>query len=212
MVSEELQSRIKTAGIAGAAALLLLLWSNTSFLLLLFCAAIILAMEWQKLAEKIENMHPMYGLAYIAIPCLCLMTLREHSVMATLHLLLIVWATDIAAYFAGKTFGGPKLIPSISPKKTWAGLIGGMVAAAAVAATISSFSATGFSFLTWLILGALLAVVAQAGDFFASWLKRKADVKDSGKLLPGHGGLLDRVDGLLFAAPIYLLLFGIGHA
>jgi phosphatidate cytidylyltransferase len=118
---------------------------------------------------------------------------------AIFWLLGIVWATDSCAYFAGRTIGGPRIAPSLSPKKTWAGLIGGMIGAGAV----------GFGTSLWLSMGSpamlgavsmLLAVVAQAGDFLESGLERHAGVKDSGKLIPGHGGILDRVDGLVAAA------------
>jgi phosphatidate cytidylyltransferase len=125
---------------------------------------------------------------------------------------LLVWigmviATDIGAYFAGRTFGGPKIAPKISPSKTWSGLSGGMLAASAVAmiATYASYQEKlpdasqghGLEWLKALVVGCLVAAVAQTGDFFESWMKRRAGVKDSGRLIPGHGGLFDRVDGLL---------------
>jgi phosphatidate cytidylyltransferase len=119
-------------------------------------------------------------------------------------LLLVVWTTDIGAYFAGRSIGGPKLAPRISPGKTWAGLVGGMAAAGLVGGLLTALAGAGF----WLAagLGALLAAVAQAGDLFESRLKRHAGVKDSGHLIPGHGGLLDRIDGLVFAAPTFALV------
>jgi phosphatidate cytidylyltransferase len=127
-------------------------------------------------------------------------TLLQLNLIATSSLLLVVTATDVGAYFAGRTIGGPKIAPSISPSKTWAGLTGGAVLAALTMMAIGRF---GLSIMqpTTLILcgleGALMATVAQAGDFFQSWMKRRAGVKDSGGLIPGHGGLFDRVDGLL---------------
>jgi phosphatidate cytidylyltransferase len=112
-------------------------------------------------------------------------------------LILAVILTDIGAYFAGRTFGGPKIAPAISPSKTWSGLAGGMVGAA-VALIAVTYQAEGFVDIGWKILaGMAVAVVAQLGDFFESWMKRRAGVKDSGKLIPGHGGLFDRLDGLL---------------
>ena len=104
-----------------------------------------------------------------------------------------VIATDVGAYFAGRTFGGPKIAPAISPSKTWSGLIGGMLAASLV---MVSLGFIGESLLAAAV-GCGIAVVAQTGDFFESWMKRRAGVKDSGNLIPGHGGLFDRVDGLL---------------
>jgi phosphatidate cytidylyltransferase len=117
--------------------------------------------------------------------------------------------TDIGAYFAGRAIGGPKIAPSISPSKTWAGLVGGMIAAglwglvalylpaAVVGASDGCTRPLSTYNLAAFISGAILAVVAQSGDFFESWLKRKAGVKDSSRLIPGHGGVFDRIDGLL---------------
>lgn len=147
------------------------------------------------------------GALYICVPMLSLLYLREQAGVMGLLLafwaLGLVWATDIGAYFAGRSIGGPKLAPRISPGKTWSGLAGGVVAALA------------FGFLLHVLAGlpirlaaasGVLAVVAQAGDLFESWLKRRAGVKDSGTLLPGHGGLLDRLDGAVAAAPLAALL------
>lgn len=114
-----------------------------------------------------------------------------------LALLFVVIATDTGAYFAGRAIGGPKIAPSISPSKTWAGLFGGMVSAAAVLALIANYTWVELPMPLALGLGAVAAVVAQAGDFLESWMKRKAGLKDSGSLIPGHGGFFDRVDGLM---------------
>ncbi len=107
---------------------------------------------------------------------------------------LIVWATDVGAYFAGRAIGGPKLAPVISPKKTWAGFYGG-VAAATVLGTLWVYL-TGLG-ATYLLLAPLFSAAAQGGDLFESWMKRRAGVKDSGTMLPGHGGVFDRLDGLI---------------
>jgi phosphatidate cytidylyltransferase len=150
------------------------------------------------------------GVLYIGLPSVALVWLRhdpDHGGLAILWLLLVVWATDIVAYFVGRSVGGPKLAPRISPGKTWSGLIGGMAGAALVglvAAWLMDGAALGGA-----ALGAILAVVAQAGDLFESWAKRMAGVKDSGTLIPGHGGILDRVDGLLFAAPAFAALVAV---
>lgn len=119
--------------------------------------------------------------------------------------LLIVWVTDIGGYFAGRTFGGPKLAPRISPKKTWAGAIGGLV--------LSIVLALAAAWLGWgrlvpmLVVGILLSIVSQFGDLFESWVKRQFDVKDSSQIIPGHGGLLDRLDGFV-AAIVFAAIFG----
>jgi phosphatidate cytidylyltransferase len=109
---------------------------------------------------------------------------------------LCVWATDIGAYFLGSLAGGAKLAPSISPSKTWSGLVGGVCFSAVVSSACGlAFNAGDTPVLA--AAGAAIAIVAQAGDLFESAAKRRAGVKDSGRLIPGHGGLLDRVDGLI---------------
>lgn len=111
-----------------------------------------------------------------------------------------VIATDIGAYFAGRRFGGKKLAPKISPNKTWSGLLGGIVLSSLLLLSYAAINADNhppFKFFIIGIAGAFLAIIAQMGDLLESWMKRRANVKDSGKILPGHGGLLDRLDGYL---------------
>jgi phosphatidate cytidylyltransferase len=116
---------------------------------------------------------------------------------ALMFILLVVWMTDIGGYFAGRGIGGPKLWPRVSPKKTWAGAIGGFVLSLAVAA---GFAMNGLgSLLPLLMIATVLTVLSQLGDLFESAVKRKFGVKDSGQIIPGHGGLLDRLDGYVFA-------------
>ena len=136
------------------------------------------------------------GMLYIGTAAGLMAFLRDTGgTMLLLAFVGIVIATDTGAYFAGRAIGGPKIAPKISPSKTWAGLVGGMIASALFLTVFQNWNG-GFS--GWaVIIGAQLAVVAQAGDFFESWMKRRAGVKDSGNILPGHGGLLDRLDGLL---------------
>ncbi|SEH12129.1 phosphatidate cytidylyltransferase [Sphingopyxis sp. YR583] len=119
---------------------------------------------------------------------------------AALWVFGMVWATDIGAYFAGRAFGGARLAPKISPSKTWSGLVGGMVAALIASATIGDRAGI-IGVPLW--IGLFMGLLAQLGDLAQSWMKRRAGVKDSGKLIPGHGGLFDRVDGVL---PVALLL------
>lgn len=145
------------------------------------------------------------GVLYVGLPILALLLIRQQQegVLFTFWVLALVWACDIGAYAAGRFIGGAKLAPAISPNKTWAGLIGG-VAMASVFATVLHM-AYG---LPWRLTLAtpLLAVLAQGGDLYESWLKRRAGVKDSGTLLPGHGGVMDRLDGLVPVAPVAAFL------
>ncbi|MEZ5744838.1 MAG: phosphatidate cytidylyltransferase [Sphingomonadaceae bacterium] len=163
------------------------------------------------------------GAVYAGIGCAMLISLRELPLGMFWVLLLVgaVIATDVGAYTFGRLIGGPKIAPRISPSKTWAGLIGGIAGASLVIGVLlSRMVDPGFAMAfadqssdnhdTYfvvghffgglagvIVLGALVAVIAQSGDFFESWMKRRAGVKDSGHLIPGHGGLFDRVDGLL---------------
>jgi len=141
------------------------------------------------------------GGPYLGLPGLALVWLRDlpDGLDAVIWLLLVVWAVDIFAYVAGRSIGGPKLWPSVSPNKTWAGLIGG-VAAAALVGGLLGLAGEGRAPLALALLAAALAVVAQAGDLMESAVKRHFGVKDAGGIMPGHGGLLDRVDGLLTAS------------
>lgn len=144
------------------------------------------------------------GMIYVGLPVVALVWLREAGgLMVVAWLFALVWATDTGAYAAGRTIGGPRLAPRISPKKTWSGLLGGMVAAALVGVAFAW--GLGMSVAALAAAGAVLAVVAQGGDLFESWVKRRFDVKDSSTIIPGHGGVLDRVDGLISAAPVVAL-------
>ncbi len=144
------------------------------------------------------------GALYVGIPVLALLFLRGQSngLVLAFWAMALVWACDIGAYFAGRAIGGPKLMPSVSPNKTWAGFIGGVIAA-----TIFGLALTSLKLPLMLTLATpLLAALAQGGDLYESWLKRRAGVKDSGTILPGHGGVLDRMDGLVPVAPVAALL------
>lgn len=141
------------------------------------------------------------GAAYATVSGVTLYLIRDDDragLLALLFLFAVVWATDALAYFAGRTVGGPKLAPAISPSKTWSGALGGTVGGFGVGILFAAL--TGWV-SPWVAMVALvLAVIAQLGDLLESFLKRRQDVKDSSHLIPGHGGLMDRVDGLVAAA------------
>jgi phosphatidate cytidylyltransferase len=180
-----------------------MLWgTERATLALLLIAALLLALFPKAAGIAV-------GVGYIGTAAIAILFLREqpHGFILALWTLVIVWTTDTGAYFAGRRIGGAKLAPAISPSKTWAGLIGGMIAVAIIGGAIAWFGGLP---KTALWLGAPLAMFAQLGDLLESWMKRRADVKDSGKLLPGHGGLLDRIDGLLPVAIIVAALVANG--
>ena len=228
-------SAIVMVAVAGTA-LWLGAWLWTAFLA---SVAVGLLWEWRNLVRGFvgtavgQSAWLISGMAYIGFAVAVLMALREMSDggLPLLIIVLSVIGTDVGAYFAGRTFGGPKIAPSISPSKTWSGLVGGMTGASLMVLLVTWAWHSGLcnqiygreawwtrnppavfgfdgpcSFVLpptdyWLLqsamAGAVIAVVAQCGDFFESWMKRKAGVKDSSNLIPGHGGLFDRADGLL---------------
>ena len=185
-----------------ALALVTAVQGGYAFATLVALAACVVFYEWRRIVHGWGLGWQVAGFVYALIPALALLWIRERFAVDAaplgLELLLWVfvttWSVDIGAYFAGRSIGGPRLAPSISPNKTWAGLIGGMAAAAFFG-----------GLWVWLLqlpsvlilLAAPFAAAAQGGDLFESWLKRRAGVKDSGDFLPGHGGALDRLDGLV---------------
>ncbi|MFN3388198.1 MAG: phosphatidate cytidylyltransferase [Allosphingosinicella sp.] len=150
-----------------------------------------------------------WGFIYVAVPSFALLVLSWAWFELVFWLMLVTWSTDIFAYFAGRAIGGPKLAPRISPNKTWSGLIGGMLGAGLVGGAAAWAFGLGMPFL---YAGAELGLIAQLGDLYESRVKRRQGVKDSGTLLPGHGGVLDRLDGLLpvIVATLALLMFTLG--
>lgn len=149
------------------------------------------------------------GLLYVALASTSLVWLRADPVSGradVLFLLLIVWAGDIGAYLVGRWIGGARLAPHISPGKTWSGAAGGLIAAVATGLVAAHFLAKPVTPWQPALIAVVLSIVAQAGDLLESFVKRLLAVKDSGNLIPGHGGLFDRLDGVLAAAPVAALL------
>jgi phosphatidate cytidylyltransferase len=175
------------------------------FAVLVASAAVMIFYEWRRLLAGWGFGWQAAGFLYALVPALALLWIRDRAPQGLellLWVFIVTWTTDIGAFFAGRAIGGPKLAPSISPNKTVAGLVGGMISAALAGyawAELTSMSAMLF------VLAPLFALAAQAGDLFESGLKRRAGVKDSGSWLPGHGGALDRLDGLVVVATLTAL-------
>jgi phosphatidate cytidylyltransferase len=186
-----------------AAALFAAMQGGNLLALLVAAVATLMFYEWTRLVRGWGPLWYIGGFFYALLPALALLWIRErdaHGLELLIWTFIVTWATDIGAYFAGRAIGGPKLAPSISPKKTVAGLIGGILSATVLAAVWINFvnwdSSVRFpAILYW--LAAPFALAAQLGDLFESGMKRRAGVKDSGVWLPGHGGVLDRLDGLV---------------
>ena len=201
----ELTLRILTALGLVVVALMAAVMGGYVFAVLAALAATAMFWEWMRIVRGWGPLWAVGGFFYALAPAVSLLWIRDRSGDDGLSLLLwvflVTWATDIGAYFAGRRFGKTKLAPTISPNKTVEGLAGGAVAAALFGGA--------WVWGTWLspvliVLAPLFAVAAQAGDLFESGMKRKAGIKDSGNLLPGHGGILDRLDGLV---PVAILTF-----
>lgn len=192
---------LAAGGMAGWALLAALLGGGLATLL-----------EWPK---PNPQSWPAIGAGYIIVPCVAALWLRRDAPegeFLTLLLFISVWAADSGAYLVGKALGGPKLVPRISPRKTWAGALGAVVFAGIAAGGLALIIRPSEAGGSWL-LGMVIGVAAVLGDIAESYLKRRYGLKDSGGAFPGHGGVLDRLDGFLFAvlalATIVLLLQGI---
>ncbi|WP_421723683.1 phosphatidate cytidylyltransferase [Bauldia sp.] len=199
IAAESASSWIVAGGLAVGMAL-----AGMGFLLLafLFCAGL-------ALAGGLAPPRPwrLIGIVYAAAFGLSLLVLRAPTggLQAIAFLLPVVWATDIGAFFAGRAIGGAKLWPAVSPNKTWAGAIGGLASAIVVGVAVAAALAIPLTIMLVAVIVAL-SVASQCGDLFESHLKRRFGAKDSSKLIPGHGGLMDRVDGLVFAAVVAVVI------
>lgn len=213
-----LQERVISAAILIPVVLLAVVWGGGPFYLMMAVLASISAYEWVSMVRRMHHfaLHALWGLGYLAVGFAACVFIREHLPLeAGIVFLVMVWATDIGAYFVGKTFGKAKLAPQISPNKTWVGLGGGCDAAGAVAMVyylLTVFYLHPDVEFSWLRLGlmyglgVLIALAGQAGDLLVSYMKRQTGLKDTGDLIPGHGGVLDRIDSLLLAAPVFWVL------
>ncbi len=206
----ELAKRVLSGAILITLALVSVAVGGWLFAAVTAAAGAAIIVEWRAMSRALGwgAFGMVGGVLYAAVPIVSLNYIRSVypadlvGYMVVLWLLCVVWATDIGAYVAGRLIGGPKLAPMISPNKTWAGLIGGVICAYAVA------SLNGDPRMIWFAMP--FAVLSQCGDLFESWMKRRAGVKDSGTLIPGHGGVMDRLDGLVPVASVAGVLVLVG--
>ena len=204
----DLGLRVVSAAVLAPIALACIWLGGVAFTVLVAAAALGLAVEWLMLcrlptARGGGALPRMAGIAYVALAAAALVLVRGDPIAGranVVFLVLIVWAGDIGAYLVGRMLGGPRLAPRISPGKTWSGAVGGLLAAIAVGLAAAPFLADAASGWRTALVSAIIGIVAQAGDLLESFVKRRLEVKDSSQLIPGHGGLFDRLDGVLSSA------------
>lgn len=196
-----LRLRLLSASVLIPPVLAAIYYGSPYFEALIGVGVLIMMWEWYILCDR-KPMWVAWGALYIAAASYSLVHMRahpEHGFEIVVWIFVLVWAADSGAYAAGRALGGPKLAPKISPNKTWSGLMGG-VCAAGLMGYFGSLALEQENMIPLIIVSAILGVLSQGGDLLESWAKRKFNKKDAGKIIPGHGGVLDRVDGLLAAA------------
>lgn len=228
-VNKDFTARCISGFILGPLTLIAIFLGGLPFQIFIAVAFGLAFKEWIRMARKGDHVirDGVIGVIYIALCFAAFLKLRldlSQGLFLTMTLLIGVWSSDIAAYFSGKFIGGPKLAVKISPNKTWSGFIGGILGSACVLMAMDYFAphfsrASGLEFLPFapleiaFLIGGLFTVFGQAGDLLISYYKRKVGVKDTGRLIPGHGGLLDRIDSLLLVTPFFLIvLLELGNA
>jgi phosphatidate cytidylyltransferase len=198
--------RIVSAAVLAPVAMIAAYFGGWLFAAFWFAAAVAVLWEWTNLVEGAGWIFA--GILYAGIMLAAPVILRHDSQFGSLVILLlfaVVWTTDIAGFFAGRAIGGPKLMPAISPKKTWSGAIAGALGATIVALLVARFFGT-FEIIAVAAIALLLSICSQAGDLLESWIKRKFGAKDASQLIPGHGGVMDRLDGFWAAAFVACLI------
>ncbi len=204
--SGNLKKRVISGVVLILVALYAIFYSKDLFVFIAIALTILMTKEWLDMTKNMANQQKWHliGFFYILIPIYATVKIRFYDADILFWMFSIIWTTDIAAYFVGKAVGGKKLAPDISPNKTWSGLAGGVVASALIG-LVSSLMFAG-SAVFFVFISILLSLIEQASDLLESKFKRIFGVKDSGNLIPGHGGVLDRLDGLTLTAPVVLFL------
>ncbi len=215
-LSENLQTRIITGVVLAPVVLAIVAVGGWLCNVLILLVAIMIAMEWEGIVrtpqvpeKSLKSLIKwrVVGILYAALFGGAVLYLRntDGGLGLVMYLLLVIWAMDTGAYFTGRFVGGPKIAPSISPKKTWSGLLGGLVASGMAGGALSFFM-VDVTFIGVVLISIVLGFVSQVGDFVESWVKRQFGVKDSGTIIPGHGGVMDRVDSLVLGAPFLVVV------
>lgn len=205
-----LVQRIVTALILIPVVVGAILFSKILVQIMLIIISIGMFSEWYDMTKS-SILDTIFGIPTISIPMSCLILLTilvDNYKFILITYLVIIWVVDSAAMFGGKTLEGPRLAPKLSPNKTWSGLVCGMLGGASAALIISQLPGYEFPYKDFhlVIFAICLAIIAQASDLYVSFFKRKFHIKDSGSIIPGHGGVLDRCDSLILTAPIILYI------
>jgi phosphatidate cytidylyltransferase len=205
---ENTKQRVISSLIMVPLALYAIFYSKNFFIFLSIAIAMMMTVEWLDMTRREENQTKWraIGLFYILIPIYSVIKIRMLDNSSILFwMFAVIWATDIFAFFAGRSLGGPKIAPDISPNKTWSGLAGGVIASMLIG-LLSSFMFAAGGILFFVTISMFLSLLEQGSDLLESKFKRIFGVKDSGSIIPGHGGVLDRLDGLMLVAPVVLFL------
>lgn len=207
-MSASLIKRILSSLVLAPLVLFVIWYGSWPFIILMVVAFLVAMYEWVGMVKnfKYAPLCILFGILYVGFSFYSFYMLQ--NLKLALYVLLLVWASDIGAYLFGKLIGGAKLLPKVSPNKTWAGLAGAILCPFVVVLVITSVDrVVPFELMPPIILAVIVGVLGQSGDLFISFIKRKAELKDTGSLIPGHGGLLDRVDALMLISSVLFLIF-----
>lgn len=217
-LSDKFKKRFLSAILLAPLIVLAIIVGEWSFAVMVGIAYLLSLYEWINLAKRLKNKfnHIAFAFFYLTICFAAFCGLRfyfEHGAWLAIGVIMSVWASDTGAYLVGKKFGRKRMAPKLSPNKTWEGLFGAMVFSGGLLTGVAALYASQFdtlvftlaSFVMIFIGGAVLGVVGQGGDLLVSYYKRRAGVKDTGSLIPGHGGILDRIDALLLVCPVFFI-------
>ena len=211
-MEKELQKRILSSILIIPLALFFIIQGSAFFIFFLLILFLIASLEWIKIVKKIEI--KIYGIIFLLFSFYSAFLIRELNLLDFLFILIICISTDIGGYFFGKTFKGPKLT-KISPNKTYSGMVGGFLLSLFTSYLIFRIYNPYFldfifnDDLIFLFIVFFISFVSQFGDLMISYFKRLSKIKNTGKIFPGHGGLLDRIDGIIFAYPTFFIIYQI---